>query len=412
MLETVSVVRVIASCAIVCGLAWALGVWLRRLQPIPSSNQRRLRLLEILHLGGGKSLALVAYQHRKFIIALTPQSVQLLTEVSEDASSEIRTPHPAPRTHNGWDGGRGTRDEMGHVMSAMFGMQDGWRDSEAKRNSQKDSELSEHEQTSHPASRTPHPIMRRFLSFLHSALRTPHIVLVVPLLLVVFASFASSQSQAPSPQTQLSLMRESVQILMVLTLIALAPFLLAVMTCFTRIVIVLSLLRVAMGTPQTPPNPVVIGMALFLTLFVMAPTLQEANEKGLQPFLRNEISLEQAIAEGYKPFQRFMLRQVREKDIALFLRIAKLPNPKRPEDVPAYILIPAFVLSEVRTGFEIGFLLAVPFLVLDLVVASVLMGMGMLMVPPMLISLPLKLLLFVLADGWHLLMKGLALSVR
>jgi flagellar biosynthetic protein FliP len=254
--------------------------------------------------------------------------------------------------------------------------------------------------------------MRRFLSFLHSALRTPHIVLVVPLFLVVFTSLASSQSQAPSPQTQLSLMRESVQILMVLTLIALAPFLLAVMTCFTRIVIVLSLLRVAMGTPQTPPNPVVIGMALFLTLFVMAPTLQEANEKGLQPFLRNEISLEQAVTEGYKPFQRFMLRQVREKDIALFLRIAKLPNPKRPEDVPVYILIPAFVLSEVRTGFEIGFLLAVPFLVLDLVVASVLMGMGMLMVPPMLISLPLKLLLFVLADGWHLLMKGLALSVR
>jgi len=404
-METVSVVRVIASCAIVCGLAWALGIWLRRLQPIPSSNQRRLRLLEILHLGGGKSLALVAYQNRRFIIALTPQSVQLLTEVREDAPSEICTPHPAPRTHNGWDGGRGTRDETEHVPNADFGVQEDQRDGDARGNSQKDSELSEHNWTLHP-------MLRRFLSFLHSALRTPHIFLLVPLLLSVFVSFASSQSPVPNPQAQLSLMRESVQILMVLTLIALAPFLLAVMTCFTRIVIVLSLLRVAMGTPQTPPNPVVIGMALFLTLFVMAPTLQEANEKGLQPFLRNEISLEQAVAEGYKPFQRFMLRQVREKDIALFLRIAKLPNPKRPEDVPAYILIPAFVLSEVRTGFEIGFLLAVPFLVLDLVIASVLMGMGMLMVPPMLISLPLKLLLFVLADGWHLLMKGLALSVR
>ncbi len=412
MTETVSVVRVIASCAIVCGLAWALGVWLRRLQPMSSSNQRRLRLLEILHLGGGKSLALVAYQNRRFIIALTTQSVQLLTEVSEDAPSEICTPHPAPRTHNGWDGGRGTRGEKEHVLNAEFGVQGDQRYGEAGRDLQKNSELSENNRNSHPAPCTPHPILRRFLSFLHSAPRTPHIFLLAPLLLVVFASLASSQSTTSNPQAQLSLMRESVQILMVLTLIALAPFLLAVMTCFTRIVIVLSLLRVAMGTPQTPPNPVVIGMALFLTLFVMAPTLQEANEKGLQPFLRNEISLEQAIAEGYKPFQRFMLRQVREKDIALFLRIAKLPNPKRPEDVPAYILIPAFVLSEVRTGFEIGFLLTVPFLVVDLVVASVLMGMGMLMVPPMLISLPLKLLLFVLADGWHLLMKGLALSVR
>jgi len=411
-MEAVSVVRVIVSCAAVCGLAWALGIWLRRLQPIPSSNQRRLRLLEILHLGGGKSLALVAYQNRRFIIALTPQSVQLLTEFSEDTPSEIRPPHPAPRTHNGWDGGRGTRDETEHVLNAEFGVQEDRRYGEAGRDSQKNSELSEHNWTSHPAPRTLHPTLRRFLSFLHSALRTPHIVLVVSLLLGVFISFACSQPPTSNPQAQLSLMRESVQILMVLTLIALAPFLLSVMTCFTRIVIVLSLLRVAMGTPQTPPNPVVIGMALFLTLFVMAPTLQEANEKGLQPFLRNEISLEQAIAEGYKPFQRFMLRQVREKDIALFLRIAKMPNPKRPEDVPAYILIPAFVLSEVRTGFEIGFLLAVPFLVLDLVIASVLMGMGMLMVPPMLISLPLKLLLFVLADGWHLLMKGLALSVR
>jgi flagellar biosynthetic protein FliP len=291
-------------------------------------------------------------------------------------------------------------------------MQEDWRDGEMRGNLQKNPELSGHIQTSHPAPCTPHSILHRFLSLLHFTLRASHIVLVMLLSLSVFVSFASSQSPTSNPQAQLSLMRESVQILMVLTLIALAPFLLAVMTCFTRIVIVLSLLRVAMGTPQTPPNPVVIGMALFLTLFVMAPTLQEANEKGLQPFLRNKISLEQAVAEGYKPFQKFMLRQVREKDIALFLRIAKLPNPKRPEDVPAYILIPAFVLSEVRTGFEIGFLLAVPFLVVDLVVASVLMGMGMLMVPPMLISLPLKLLLFVLADGWHLLMKGLALSVR
>ncbi|MCX7969629.1 MAG: flagellar type III secretion system pore protein FliP [Armatimonadetes bacterium] len=364
MTEMASVVRVIASCAIVCLLAWWLGIWLRKLQPMQTRNNRRLRLLELLPLGAGKSIALVACHNRKFLIAVTPQSIQLLAEVDGHAADEL-----------GKSGFNRETCESENLADANFAPQNG-ETKTAK-------------------------ILRRFLPML-------------PLLALVFAfvSLASSQSPAPSPQNQLSLMRESVQILMLLTLIALAPFLLAVMTCFTRIVIVLSLLRVAMGTPQTPPNPVVIGMALFLTLFVMAPTLQEANEKGLQPFLQNRISLEQAISEGYKPFQKFMLRQVREKDIALFLRIAKLPNPKKPEDVPPYILIPAFILSEVRTGFEIGFLLSVPFLVVDLVVASVLMGMGMLMVPPMLISLPLKLLLFVLADGWHLLMRGLALSVR
>lgn len=366
MTEMASVVRVIASCAIVCGLAWWLGILLRRLHPFQTNNNRKLRLLEVLPLGGGKSIALVSCYNRKFLIALTQQSIHLLTELnSNELSSEQSTltnlandaendncpPSPVPTDSNGHN----------KLVNSL----------------------------------------RRFF---------PTLPLLT--LLLVAVSIVSAQSSNPSPQQQLSLMRESVQILVVLTLIALAPFLLAVMTCFTRIVIVLSLLRVAMGTPQTPPNPVVIGMALFLTMFVMAPTLQEANEKGLQPFLRNEISLERAIAEGYKPFHKFMLRQVREKDIALFLRIAKLPNPRTPDELPAYILIPAFILSEVRTGFEIGFLLSVPFLVVDLVVASVLMGMGMLMVPPMLISLPLKLLLFVLADGWHLLMRGLALSVR
>lgn len=367
MTEMVSVVRVIASCAIACGLAWAIGVWLRRVQQVHTNPNRNLRLLEVLHLGGGKSLALVAYRHRRLLIALTSQNVHLLTELTENEA---------------------------YTSEHEF---------EGSKQSEGDSLLT-------PPKLHPESIPDR-LSPLHH-LRRFFPTLTIFLLLVACVSVGSSQTPAPDPRSQLSLMRESVQILMLLTLIALAPFLLAVMTCFTRIVIVLSLLRIAMGTPQTPPNPVVIGMALFLTLFVMAPTLQEANEKGLQPFLRNNVSLEQAINEGYKPFQKFMLRQVREKDIALFLRVARLPNPKKPEDVPAYILIPAFVLSEVRTGFEIGFLLSIPFLVVDLVVASVLMGMGMLMVPPMLISLPLKLLLFVLADGWHLLMRGLALSVR
>ncbi|MFN3420519.1 MAG: flagellar type III secretion system pore protein FliP [Armatimonadota bacterium] len=367
MTEMVSVVRVIASCALVCAIAWWLGVWLKKLQPLQTKNNRTLRLLELLPLGSGKSLALVSCYNRKFLIAITPQSIQLIAEVGEPNTNEGKT------CRSGFS--RETNGDEGLTDEDLTLSQSG---------KTKTSEL-----------------LRRFLPMLH-----------LFVLIIAFVSLASSQSTTPNPQNQLSLMRESVQILMLLTLIALAPFLLAVMTCFTRIVIVLSLLRVAMGTPQTPPNPVIIGMAIFLTLFVMAPTLQDANEKGLKPFLQNEISLEQALTEGYKPFQKFMLRQVREKDIALFLRVAKLPNPKTPEDVPPYILIPAFILSEIRTGFEIGFLLSVPFLVVDLVVASVLMGMGMLMVPPMLISLPLKLLLFVLADGWHLLMRGLALSVR
>lgn len=375
MAETISVIRVIASCAIVCGLAWALGIWLRKSQPLSSNARRQLRLLEILPLGGGKSLALVAYRHRRFIIALMPQSIQLLAEVGENTASESEVLED-----------RGDGEAGGNSFHVPHSAS--YSQNESSPNSLFLTQLKVSS-------------LRRFSPFL-------------PLLLslVVFASVASSQPPNPNPQFGLSLMRESLQILMLLTLIALAPFLLSVMTCFTRIVIVLSLLRVAMGTPQTPPNPVIIGIALFLTLFVMAPTLQEVKERGLEPFFQNKISVEQAIAEGYKPFQKFMLRQVREKDIALFLRVARMPNPKRPEDTPAYILVPAFILSEIRTGFEIGFLLSVPFLVLDLVVASVLMGMGMLMVPPMLISLPLKLLLFVLADGWHLLMRGLALSVR
>jgi flagellar biosynthetic protein FliP len=349
MTDLASVFRVIVSCAFVCGLAWALGWTLRRWQPLSGSPKRRLRLLEVLPLGGGKSLALVACDHRHFLLALTPQSIQLLTEVTEGVTGE-------------WRLATGTNGKE-----------------------ERCSQLAD--------------------------LPTANLPIVFLLLLVSF-SVAFTQSPTANWQSQLSLTRESVQILLVLTLIALAPFLLSVMTCFTRIVIVLSLLRMALGTPQTPPNPVLIGMALFLTLFVMAPTLQAAYEKGLQPYLQGKLSTEQAIAAGYRPFQRFMLRQVREQDIALFLRIARLPNPKSPEDVPPHILIPAFILSEVRTGFEIGFLLSVPFLVVDIVIASVLMGLGMLMVPPMLISLPLKLLLFVLADGWHLLLRGLALSVR
>ncbi|GBC99005.1 Flagellar biosynthetic protein FliP [bacterium HR17] len=356
-----SAARVLASCLVTCGVVWGLGWWLRRSLPQWSNRRQQLRVVEGLPLGGGRYLLLVKCGERQMLLALTPQhGVQLLADFP--ASEPEEAAQLKGRNGDVQTDERAPKDNVRHNSRWVWSS---W---------------------------------------------LPLLTLLV--ILLVGAVAAAQSPTASAVRSQLSVGREAVQILLVLTLIALAPFLLSVMTCFTRIVIVLSLLRMALGTPQTPPNPVVIGMALFLTLFVMAPTLQEANEKGLRPFLQGHLSVERAVAEGYRPFQRFMLRQVREQDIALFLRIARLPNPQRPEDVPAHILVPAFILSEVRTGFEIGFLLSVPFLVVDVVIASVLMGLGMLMVPPMLISLPLKLLLFVLADGWHLLMRGLALSVR
>ena len=211
-----------------------------------------------------------------------------------------------------------------------------------------------------------------------------------------------------SPQ-QLS---TSLQVLLLLTVLATAPALLILMTSFTRIVIVLSLVRSAVGVPTVPPNQVVVGLALFLTLFTMAPTLDRANREGLQPYLRGELTQAAAVDRTLGPLREFMLKQTRQEDLALFVSMAKLPRPRRPEDVPTYVLIPAFVTSELRTAFLLGSLLFVPFLVVDMVVSSVLLSLGMLMLPPVLISLPFKLLLFVFVDGWRLVARALLLSFR
>lgn len=211
-----------------------------------------------------------------------------------------------------------------------------------------------------------------------------------------------------SPQ-QLS---ASLQVLLLLTVLATAPALLILMTSFTRIVIVLSLVRSAVGVPTVPPNQVVVGLALFLTLFTMAPTLDRANREGLQPYLRGELSQQAALDGVLRPLREFMLRQTRQQDLALFVSLARLPRPRTPEDVPTYVVVPAFVTSELRTAFLLGSLLFVPFLVVDMVVSSVLLSLGMLMLPPVLISLPFKLLLFVFVDGWHLVARALLLSFR
>jgi flagellar biosynthetic protein FliP len=200
------------------------------------------------------------------------------------------------------------------------------------------------------------------------------------------------------------------QIFLLMTVLSLAPAILIMVTSFTRIAIVLSLLRRALGTNQLPSNQIVIGLALFLTVFVMAPVWQKIHQAALQPYLDQKISSQQALELAAVPLREFMFKQTREKDLALFVDIAKLKRPQNPDDIPTSVLVPSFIISEVKTAFEIGLLLYVPFLIVDMVVAAVLLSMGMMMLPPVMVSLPFKLLLFVLADGWYLLVGSLVKS--
>ncbi len=202
----------------------------------------------------------------------------------------------------------------------------------------------------------------------------------------------------------------SLQTLLLLTSLSFLPAMLLMMTSFTRIIIVLSLLRMALGTQSTPPNQVLIGLALFLTFFVMSPTLDKIYTEAYQPLSENRMQLQEALGKGAVPLRAFMLKQTRETDLALFARMSGTNGLKSPDDVPMRILIPAFITSELKTAFQIGFAVFIPFIIIDMVVASVLMAMGMMMVSPMLVSLPFKIILFVLVDGWNLLLGSLAQS--
>jgi flagellar biosynthetic protein FliP len=201
-----------------------------------------------------------------------------------------------------------------------------------------------------------------------------------------------------------------VQILLLMTLLTVLPALLIAMTSFARIIVVLSLLRQALGTQQMPPNQVLIGLALFLTFFVMHPVGVRLHQQVVQPYLTQQLTTQEALQQAVTPLREFMLRQTREKDLQLFMQIGRHPQPTTPDDIPITALIPAFIISELKTGFQIGFLLYMPFLILDLVVSSILLSMGMMMLPPVLISLPFKLMLFVLVDGWHLIVSSLVRS--
>lgn len=202
----------------------------------------------------------------------------------------------------------------------------------------------------------------------------------------------------------------SVKLVLMLTVLSLAPSILILMTCFTRIIIVLGFVRTSLATNQMPPTQVLIGLALFMTFFIMAPTFQEVNEQALTPLFNEEITLEEAYEEASIPFKEFMSAHTRQKDLALFLDYAGIEKPETIEDIPLTALVPAFAISEIKTAFQIGFMLFIPFLVIDMIIASVLMSMGMMMLPPVMISLPFKILLFVLVDGWYLVVKSLLQS--
>ncbi len=204
----------------------------------------------------------------------------------------------------------------------------------------------------------------------------------------------------------------SVQILLLLTVFSVAPGILIMMTCFTRIVIVLSFVRTSLGTQQMPPNQILVGLSLFLTFFIMAPTFSQVNEQALQPLLKEKITLNQAYEKAAEPMKEFMSAHTRQKDLALFLEYADIDKPSSVQDIPLTALVPAYAISELKTAFQIGFMIFIPFLIIDMIIASVLMSMGMMMLPPVMISLPFKILLFVLVDGWNLVVKSLLISFQ
>jgi flagellar biosynthetic protein FliP len=232
----------------------------------------------------------------------------------------------------------------------------------------------------------------------------------VALVLALAAGSAAAQDISINLGQGTGLTERVIQLVAFLTVLSLAPSILVMMTSFTRIVVVLSLLRTALGTATAPPNTVIVALALFLTAFVMGPALQRSYDLGVRPLVNNEISVEQAFERASEPLREFMQKNVRDKDLQLFTDLSHEPPPATPADISLRILVPAFMISELRRAFEIGFLLFLPFLVIDLVVASVLMSMGMMMLPPVVVSLPFKLIFFVLVDGWSLVAGSLVQS--
>jgi flagellar biosynthesis protein FliP len=246
------------------------------------------------------------------------------------------------------------------------------------------------------------------------------VVFTVVMLACVAVGAVAQEKAIPIPKLSVEIGKSTkpedvsttLQILALMTVLSLAPALFILTTAFTRIIIVFHFLKQAMGTQAIPPPQVLVGLAMFLTFFVMAPTWNAMNTDALQPYLANKIPFQEAYDRGVAPLREFMFRQTREEDLGLFISMAKLGKPENRDQVPTYVLIPAFAISELRIGFQIGFVLFIPFLIIDMVISSILMSMGMMMLPPMLISLPFKVLLFVMVDGWHLIVGSIVNSFR
>lgn len=205
---------------------------------------------------------------------------------------------------------------------------------------------------------------------------------------------------------------KGLQILIWLTVLTVAPSIFVMATAFTRIVIVLSLTRQAIGTAQLPPSQIIVGLAMILTFFVMAPTFNEMNTQAFQPYMNNKITQQVALKRGMEPLRKFMFKQTEESDLALFVQLSKIKKPKITSDIPTYVLLPSFIISELKTAFKIGFMIFIPFLIIDIVVSSILVSMGMLFLPPVTISMPFKIILFVLIDGWHLIAQSLVMGFK
>jgi len=245
-------------------------------------------------------------------------------------------------------------------------------------------------------------------------------IFVLMTVLLPIAIFAAGVNAPPIPTVNLSInapksptqLVNTLNIVILMTFLVLAPSIVLVTTSFVRLLVVFSFLRQALGTQQVPPSQLLVSLALVLTFFIMQPYATKSYNNGIKPYMEKKIGYEEAFSKSVRPFKNFMLKNTREKDLALFYRIRKMPNPKTINDVPLTILVPAFMISELKTAFEIGFLIYLPFLIIDMVVSAILMSLGMMMLPPVMISLPFKLLIFVLVDGWNLLIHSLVLSFK
>lgn len=374
-----AVIRVLASLALIIVVILALAWLARRSGWLQGKSQHRVRVISSQRLGARSHIAIVQVDDTELVLGVTPAQINVLHKIPASSSSTPSSGYDTSVRRSS------THDASGHDASAHRSA-DAHADAEPSR-------------------------FRRLLDGKLAWLLTPVLIAVMLVLPESVQAQATLPALTVNPGDDGSQTWSlSVQTLVLLTMMSFLPAMLLTMTGFTRIIIVLSLLRNAMGTGASPPNSVLIGLALFLTLFAMSPVVDQVYSVAWEPLSAGEIEFQEALALGAEPLREFMLHQTRETDLMLFANMANIGELQSAADVPLRVLIPSFVTSELKTAFQIGFTIFIPFLIIDLVVASILMSLGMMMVPPVTISLPFKLMLFVLADGWHLLLGSLARS--